>query len=480
MAETRTDNSISAGPGIFLLYFGTPLTLGLCGWLAGTYIGTVVAGLVSNPYGVFANLPFVNANAYYNAQEVQGGFRFLAASFGALFGITLAYHGGVIVSSIRGNVPPSALATVGILVETFAVLIAIGWTAGTVAGNVVSDLNRSAGAKSSESVFVQILGLQYSSAGSASDTVSFFRTVYCTVAAFASLVLVSNTYFILSIANKVRRLRNQTAPAPKTKERREDLNVLVSTVSKSRDSDSLSKKRAVEVLSKIQDKESVAKIVGLLGDESAMVRLAALESLKDAPPAEHLAEIAARLKDADPSCRKSAVDIIVNSGAKEYAKDIAPLLSDPDSAVREAAAEGLAELGAREYSKEIAALLSSKDWESRIAAIDSLTKLEAKEFAGDISKLLKDEDPSVRGVAASALARLSAADFAAEISVLLKDPDAIVRGSAIWALGQLDARKYADEIRLLENDASSCYLWDDPQKTKVCELAQRVLKRWAA
>lgn len=219
---------------------------------------------------------------------------------------------------------------------------------------------------------------------------------------------------------------------------------------------------AVRHLSFMNAPDSIALLIGALGDVAAPVRRAAARGLGHKAAGDAIAPIAILLDDPDPEVRREAVqalDAIGNPVAHSWlrfwrerviaatsdgriAELLGRALSDSDSVVRTEALMALPRHGARGVAivrdhltgatnaaeldavrQRLAGALQARDADHRKAAVETLFSLFGTDSIRDIAGALDDSDPSVRKAAIEAVSSLGPRAALDELLPRLEDPD---------------------------------------------------------
>jgi beta-lactamase regulating signal transducer with metallopeptidase domain len=183
--------------------------------------------------------------------------------------------------------------------------------------------------------------------------------------------------------------------------------------------------RAIEAIIRTGDRRLVARLVELLGDEDAIVRMFAAKAL-------------GRLGD------RRAVAPLIRS------------LEDENAIVRQEAAESLGRLGARaEALVPLVGTLRDETAIVRMQAARALGRLGDERAAAPLIAALKDEDDIVRQLAAESLGDLRARLAVEPLIGVLSDTNPHVRQAAAGALGSIGDERAVDALVARSTDANS-------------------------
>lgn len=156
-------------------------------------------------------------------------------------------------------------------------------------------------------------------------------------------------------------------------------------------------------------------------------------------PQATIERLIALLGDRDASVRLTAAEGLGKVGAQKAEPFLLRALHDSDSRVREAAARGMGRLSAVgvEAGTELAALLRDPDVSVRHAAAQALGAGEvAPALASALARLLTSPDPAVRQAAGHALLLVDAREAFVALSKGATDIDSAVRQWVVAALGE--------------------------------------------
>jgi ATP/ADP translocase/HEAT repeat protein len=196
---------------------------------------------------------------------------------------------------------------------------------------------------------------------------------------------------------------------------------------------------ALEQLAGERSEEFVAAVAALASHPDARVRAAALGQLADLPGADPEAAAAA-LGDADPEVRAAGAAAYAALAQDEAVDRLVVLLADPVAEVRVAALSGLLQYGGLEGGIEggaqLAKLLASERRSDRVEAAESLKTLGSAAYR-PLRRLLEDRDPAVRRAALRSAPGVADPRLVPVLVELLADPAVRRRaGQALVAVGE--------------------------------------------
>ncbi len=162
------------------------------------------------------------------------------------------------------------------------------------------------------------------------------------------------------------------------------------------DESELVRSSALRYLGIRRNQEGLTKIIALCKDASILVRTAALRALRSYRDPAALVPLRASLLDPAPEVRSAAIETLRSVGGPNFAPAVKPFLSDPDPRVRSSAAQFLARFGDQSALPVLLESLKQRDDEFLARALNSL--LDAIGRIGDetaldpLFKLLEDAD----------------------------------------------------------------------------------------
>jgi len=182
---------------------------------------------------------------------------------------------------------------------------------------------------------------------------------------------------------------------------------------------------------------AVEPLVGLLGVESARLRVEAASSLRDVPSERALPALVAALEDSDENLRYQAAEALAAIGSRDAIPRLLALLDDPAAVVRVVGLGSLAALGAGEVLTRAPEFLANSESWIRIGAVGALGTLGAEEAIPLVSDRLEDESVDVRREAVITLLRIGSPRARPSLERALADGDLEVRVYAREALKRL-------------------------------------------
>jgi serine/threonine-protein kinase len=212
----------------------------------------------------------------------------------------------------------------------------------------------------------------------------------------------------------------------------------------------------MEILGRIGTPEVQAPLVGQLGDPSKLVRKAALAALYQTPPLLSVEEVAPLLADADMEVANRAIELMIRARDPETVRYLIEVLKDESEYARRAAVEVLNEVGDTNSVKHLLEAIKDSDWWVRSRAADALGKIGGPRVVDAVLELVRDPDEDVRRTAIEIL-NLTKDPRAVEFLLqATRDRDWWVSERAVDALAEIGNRSVVPRLlEMLEGPARS-------------------------
>ena len=204
--------------------------------------------------------------------------------------------------------------------------------------------------------------------------------------------------------------------------------------------------KAVDVLIKLNHKDTVQYLLPALKDESEYTRRAAVEVLNEIGNESSVKDLLTAIKDDDWWVRSRAGDALAEIGGPRVVDSVVSLIASPDEEIRRTAIEIL---NATKDERAIDGLLQATDdtdWWVRERAVDALSKIGSPRALPKLESML-GANPKTDTVVVRALGKLGNAKHLAMIVPLLKRPEREIQVEAIKALALLADESHAESIR---------------------------------
>ena len=173
---------------------------------------------------------------------------------------------------------------------------------------------------------------------------------------------------------------------------------------------------------------------------------------EDGRPGQH-SGVCQLLRDADLEVQNRAIDVVVRAKDPDTMKYLIEVLKDENEYARRAGVEVLNHLGTAKDIKQLLQVIKDDDWWVRTRAADALGKIGGPRVVDAVIELIKDEDEEVRRAAIEILNQTKderAVNFLLEAT---RDKDWWVSERAIDALGEIGSKKAVPVLtELLSSD----------------------------
>lgn len=206
-----------------------------------------------------------------------------------------------------------------------------------------------------------------------------------------------------------------------------------------------SRKKALEILKKLEDFQIVEKAVEKIEREERQVA----EVAREIYGKEEVLPLIELLKDKERLVRWKAASVLGKSKIKAAVPHLIKLLKDEEDYVRAGAAHALGEIQAKEAVYALIELLRDRESFVRWRSVDALGKIQAKGAVPSLIELLKDKDSDVRYRAALVLGHIGDESAVESLKLLLDDKEysplgqGRVRDSAFNALKEISEKTVA-------------------------------------
>lgn len=228
--------------------------------------------------------------------------------------------------------------------------------------------------------------------------------------------------------------------------------------------------RAVDVIIKQRDPDTLKHLVEVLKSESDFARRAAVEVLNEIGDQESIKDLLSVLSDDDWWVRARATDALARIGGPRVIDAVLGLINDEDESVRRSAVEILNTTKDERAVKHLIKATTDADWWVRERSADALGEIGDVRAIPALIKMLSSEPRSVPA-AVRALAKLAGADAVAHLKPLLEHKDAQVRVEVMAALAETADPSAADSIiQRIAKEGSS-------KETTVSEAAASAIQR---
>ncbi len=197
----------------------------------------------------------------------------------------------------------------------------------------------------------------------------------------------------------------------------------------------------MRLLSKFNKDEITRALEMQLGDSNKLVRSAALDALRNREGHIAIDRIAKLLLDPDLEVQNKAVDVLCKLNDPETIKFLVPALKDESEYTRRAAVEVLNEVCNPESVKDLLAAIKDDDWWVRARAGDALAEIGGPKVVNSVLELVKDDDEEIRRTAIEILNATKDETAVDTLIAATDDEDWWVRERAVDALAQIGNKK---------------------------------------
>jgi len=213
--------------------------------------------------------------------------------------------------------------------------------------------------------------------------------------------------------------------------------------------------KAVDVLVKINDPETVKYLLPALKSENEFSRRAAVEVLNEIGTTDSVKYLLEAVGDEDWWVRSRASDALARIGGPRVVDAVLALVNDKDENIRRAAIEILNQCKDKRAIDHLIAAVDDEDWWVSERAADALAEIGDPKALPVLLKMLARNNRSVP-VALRAIGKLGDEKALGHVLPYLKRPEREIKIAAIEAVGELVGEQHAAKIReFLQQTAAS-------------------------
>jgi HEAT repeat protein/tRNA A-37 threonylcarbamoyl transferase component Bud32 len=219
--------------------------------------------------------------------------------------------------------------------------------------------------------------------------------------------------------------------------------------------DSMARMHIINILARFNRPDVCHALQGQLKDPSKLVRKAALAALAKMDGKIEIGPVCEMMRDADMEIQNKAVDVVIRARDPDTMKYLLEVLKDENEYARRAAVEVLNELGTAKDVKYLLAAIKDADWWVRSRAADALGKIGGPRVVDAVLELVRDDDEEVRRAAIEILNQTKderAVDF---LIIATKDKDWWVSERAVDALAAIGSKKAVPALLEMLNSENS-------------------------
>ncbi len=206
--------------------------------------------------------------------------------------------------------------------------------------------------------------------------------------------------------------------------------------------------RAVELLARARDPETIRHLVPVLKDESEQARRAAVEVLNEVGDVRSVKYLLEAIKDDDWWVRSRAGDALGKIGGPKVIDAVLELVRDKDEDIRRAAIEILNQTKDERAVNHLIEATRDSDWWVSERAVDALAEIGSKRAVPRLYEMLRAGNARALPIVVRAIGKLGDVKSIELLSPLLRSTEKEVRIEAIQALARLADEQRADQIRV--------------------------------
>ncbi len=204
--------------------------------------------------------------------------------------------------------------------------------------------------------------------------------------------------------------------------------------------------KAVDVMVKINHKDTVKYLLPALKDESEYARRAAVEVLNKVGNVNSVKDLLEAIKDDDWWVRSRAGDALAEIGGPKVVDSVVALIKHEDQEIRRTAIEILNTTKDERAVDHLIKATDDNDWWVRERAVDALTQIGSPKALPKLEKML-GQNAKTDTVVIRALSKLGDHKHIAKILPMLRRPERDIQVEAIKALSKLADESHAETIR---------------------------------
>jgi serine/threonine-protein kinase len=221
-----------------------------------------------------------------------------------------------------------------------------------------------------------------------------------------------------------------------------------------RDIDMEIQSKAVDVVIRARDPDTMKYLIEVLKDENEYARRNAVEVLNELGTAKDVKYLLNAIKDDDWWVRSRAADALGKIGGSRVVDAVLELIRDDDEDVRRAAIEILNQTKDERAVDQLILATNDKDWWVSERAVDALAEIGSKKAIPALMQMLTNPNARALPAVARALGKLGDAKSIDPLVALLDRPEKEIKVEAIGALARLADDRRADHVRAYIQAAS--------------------------
>ncbi len=179
------------------------------------------------------------------------------------------------------------------------------------------------------------------------------------------------------------------------------------------------------------------KLLLLLKDDVALVRVNAIKAIRNGPKELWLPEIINGMKDTSPEVRRISTWIAAHSRNRGVVKSLIAALSEQDEKVRRYAIGGLSVFEAEAALEPLKRIIDDPESKIRLQAVRAYAIIGKEQVLQILVNFLSEKDADFRSAIAKAWGEINLEATAPHLLNLLNDNEPVVRKTALQALGKM-------------------------------------------
>ncbi|RYG84719.1 serine/threonine protein kinase, partial [bacterium] len=212
-------------------------------------------------------------------------------------------------------------------------------------------------------------------------------------------------------------------------------------VSRLQGKDPIARMHIINILSRFKMPEVRRALHEQLGDGNRMIRAATLTALAKLEGPIELPRICAMLRDPEIDVQNRAIDLLIRANDPETIKYLIDVLKDENENARRAAVEVLNEVGDAKSVKYLLGAIKDDDWWVRSRAGDALGKIGGPKVIDAVLHLIRDKDDDIRRSAIEILNQTKDERAVNHLIDATRDADWWVSERAVDALAEIGSRR---------------------------------------
>ncbi len=205
--------------------------------------------------------------------------------------------------------------------------------------------------------------------------------------------------------------------------------------------DSMARMHIINILSRFNRPDVSQAIQTQLKDPNKLVRKAALAALAKMDGKIDIGPVCEMMRDTDMEIQSKAVDVVIRARDPDTMKYLLDVLKDENEYARRNAVEVLNELGTSKDVKYLLTAIKDADWWVRSRAGDALGKIGGPRVVDAVLALIRDEDEEIRRVAIEILNQTKDERAVDQLIAATNDQDWWVSERAVDALAEIGSKK---------------------------------------